>query len=356
MEKLRVAVLGSTGIVGQQFVRMLQDHPFFEIVSLTASKRAEGKKYREYVDWNVRGDVPRTMGDMVLDALDVDVLKKKEIDLAFSALPTKVAGEVEEKIAEEGIYVFSNARPHRLDKTVPILIPEINESHIDLVDYQEFDDSFIITNSNCSTAGLVFGIEPLSGYDIGSVQVVTYQSLSGAGLKGVPSMAIQGNVLPYIGGEESSMEAESGKILGRFSEDGRIVDYDRPLYASCARVAVRDGHLENVSIRLDEDLDLGEVKRALKTFEGAPQEMELPTAPKSPIVVREEENRPQPVKDVYAGKPERAEGMSVSIGRIMKKSERMINMWLLVHNTIRGAAGTSILNAEYAFETGRIER
>lgn len=347
MNKFKICVMGSTGLVGQQFIKMLDSHPFFEIVALSSSEKSVGKKYREAVDWIVGGDIPECAEDIFITNLSGEDLIKIGVKIVFSALPSEAAQEIEKVMAKEGLYIFSNASACRIYSDVPIIIPEVNPDHLELVNTQpSHGNGFVMTNSNCTTTGLVLGLKPLSNFGLESVTVTTYQALSGAGRRGVVSLDIVDNLIPYIREEEEKIERETKKILGKIGKAG-IKNADLEVNASCCRVPTRDGHLESVIVELDEDVDIKTISDTLSSFRGIPQEMKLPTAPEVPVIVRTEENRPQPLLDRDAGTPERARGMAVSVGRIRKKGKK-VNFFLLVHNTIRGAAGTCILNAELA--------
>jgi aspartate-semialdehyde dehydrogenase len=289
---------------------------------------------------------------MELQPLDVKVLRKLDIVAAFSALPSDVAADLEREAARAGVRIFSNASPHRLDEDVPLLVPEVNPDHLALLERQPTfrDGGFVVTNPNCSITGLALALKPLSdAFDIPEVHAATYQALSGAGYPGVPSLDITANVVPFIENEEEKMRREAKKILGRWS-DG-IAPSSIDVWANCVRVAVREGHLEAVSIALVEDVDPAEVARILASFRGEPQRRELPTAPKQPVIVRGEPNRPQPLLDAMAGEPTRARGMAATVGRI-RVIGRNLRFFVLSHNTIRGGAGGSILNAELAQRRG----
>lgn len=347
MNKLKVGILGCTGLVGQQFVKMLDAHPYFKIAALSSSKKSAGKSYSKAVDWIVSGDIPESVEDIMIIETSVEALVKKGVKVVFSALPSVVAKNVEKSLASEGFYVFSNASAHRMDSHVPIVIPEVNPEHLELTKAQSSQgEGFIVTNSNCSTTGLVLGLKPLLNFGLKSVTVTTYQALSGAGRHAVSSLDILDNVIPYIREEEEKIERETKKIFGRIHR-GDVKDADLEVNTSCCRVPTRDGHLESIVVELDEDVNIKTISRALSSFRGIPQHMKLPTAPKVPLIVRTEENRPQPLLDRDAGTPERARGMAVTVGRIRKKGKK-VNFFLLVHNIIRGAAGTCILNAEFA--------
>jgi len=347
MNKFKTCVMGCTGLVGQQFIKMLDAHPYFRVAALSSSKKSAGKRYREAVDWIVGGNIPECAVDIVVSNTSVENLIKKGVKVVFSALPSAVAKNIERALANEGLYVFSNASAHRMDSDVPILIPEVNPEHLALIKAQTSQGKgFIVTNSNCSTTGLVLGLKPLWKFGLKSVTVTTYQALSGAGRRGVASLDILGNIIPFIREEEEKIERETRKIFSNIHQEG-VKNAELEINASCCRVPIRNGHLESIVIELDEDVDVETISSALSSFRGIPQEMKLPTSPEAPVIVRTEENRPQPVLDRDAGAPERAKGMAVTIGRIRRKGKK-INFFLLVHNTIRGAAGTCILNAELA--------
>ena len=349
MGKIKVAILGSTGLVGQQFVRMLDRHPFFEVSALSSSPRSRGRTYEEAADWIVARTVPEDIRPVVLGDSSPETLRAAGARIVFSALPASVARETERLLAGEGFCVFTNASAFRMAPDVPILIPEVNADHLRLIEGRPSPrGGFIVANSNCSTSGLVMGLAPLIRFGLRSVTVTTYQALSGAGRRGVFSLDILGNVIPFIREEEEKIERETRKILGRI-EAGAVSDATVEVNASCARVASRDGHLESVVVELDEEPDTEEVRRAFASFRGVVQEMGLPTAPERPVIVLDGPDRPQPLLDVEAGDPERARGMAVTVGRIRKKGAK-ISFFLLVHNTIRGAAGTCVLNAELALK------
>lgn len=272
------------------------------------------------------------------------MFQEKGVKVVFSALPPGIAKKQERILADNGFAVFSNSSAYRYKSDVPILIPEVNSDHIKLIDSQQkAGKGFIITNANCSTTGLAIALKPLLKFNIRNVFVSTYQALSGAGYPGVASLSINSNVIPYINGEEGKIELETKKILGEV-QNHKIAENSIRIVSSCARVPVRDGHLESVVVKFEKEVDLFSIKKAFNNF---PRVKKLPTSPGKPIILRDEIDRPQPWKDAYAGQLNRAKGMSVTIGRL-KKQDRWIRFWLVVHNTIRGAAGNSILNAEYA--------
>jgi len=338
--RYRVGILGSTGAVGQRFIQLLASHPWFEITAVSASERNIGKSYREGAIWRLDTPLPEEVADLELVPPDP---KKMDCDIVFSALPSGEAKIIEPKFAESGFVVASNASAYRMEEDVPLVIPEVNPDHLGLIDVQRRKrkwDGFIVTNPNCSTIGLVITLKPLMQFGLHEVRVVTMQAVSGAGYEGVPSMAILDNIIPFIAKEEEKMETETKKILGEF--DGEKVKFaEIDILASCNRVPVLDGHLEAVFARMHENPSPEDVKRAFREFKG----LDTPTAPEHPIIVREEVDRPQPRLDRNAGN-----GMSVTVGRIREG----IRYMCLSHNTIRGAAGASILNAELMMKKGII--
>ncbi len=351
MSKIPAAVLGATGAIGQRFVSLLQDHPFFEPAVLCSSERKVGGRLADF--WRLE-DAPLEpdVGALEIQPLDAKVLARAGVAAAFSALPTEVAGPLESEAAQEGVKVFSNASSHRMDEDVPILVPEVNPGHLALVERQPTyrDGGFVTTNPNCSITGLSLALKPLAdAFDFSDVHVATYQALSGAGYPGVPSLDIVGNVVPFIESEEEKMRREAKKILGAW-RDG-IVPSPLDVWANCARVAVREGHLEAVSLAMEEDVEAAAIARALSSFRGEPQRLKLPTAPRTPVVVRSEPNRPQPLLDLDAGGPGRARGMAATVGRI-RVVGRNVRFFVLSHNTLRGGAGGSLLNAELAHRKG----
>lgn len=349
--KAKAVVLGATGLVGQHFVRLLEGHPYFELAGLASSPRSAGAKYGSAVPWIVGGSVPSSAAG--LDILDcaADALCSGGARVAFSALPGSVADGLEPELRRRGLFVFSNASSRRLDPDVPILVPEINPDHLELARGQASTwGGAIVTNSNCSTAGLVLVLKPLERFGLAAVTVTTFQAISGGGRRGVAAMDIAANVIPFIRDEESKMSRESRKILGRLAA-GEVRAAEFQVNASCCRVPVRDGHLLSLRLDFDRPIDAGEARQALAGFRGLAQDLRLPTAPERPVLMRDEEDRPQPVLDAMAGLPERARGMAVTVGRLRGRG-RSLNCFALVHNTIRGAAGACLLNAELAFRQG----
>lgn len=341
---VNVGILGATGMVGQRFIELLKDHPDFEITALTASKRSAGKKYEDAVTWYLDTKMPETARDIIV--VDTDPSEVRDVDIVFSALPASIALNVEPKFAEAGMTVASNAAAMRMEPDVPLVIPEVNPEHLELIEIQQKNrgwDGFIVTNPNCSTIALTMTLKPLyDEFNIERVYVSTMQAVSGAGYNGVPSMAIVDNLVPFIGEEEEKMETETLELLGDL-EDGVLNPASFGISASCHRIAVLDGHTEAVFIEMSEDFAIEEVLESFKDFRGLPQKLDLFSAPSAPLIVREEDNRPQPRMDRMAER-----GMAVSVGRIRKDESipHSLKYVLVGHNTIRGAAGASILNAE----------
>jgi aspartate-semialdehyde dehydrogenase len=355
MAKMKAAILGSSGMIGQRFAYMLNMHPYFDVIAHCASDRSSGKTLSEV--WKLSDiGLPQDLAEVKIQGTDAKALAREGVQVVFGGLPSDVAGPIEDECAEEGMAVYSNAASHRMEPDTPILVPEINPDHLASIETQKRrrrKGGYIVTNANCSITGLALGLKPLvDAYRFTDVSVATYQALSGAGYPGVPSIDILGNVLPFIKSEEEKMNAEGRKILGGYS-NGRFVDSPITIEASCARVNVRDGHLEAVFIKSDDMPDEKKIARTLAEFKSRPQELELPTAPVAPIIVRTERDRPQPLLDAGAGEPDRAGGMAISVGRI-RASKDTLRFYLLVHNTIRGGAGGSVLNAELAYKEGLI--
>ena len=337
--QIPVAVLGATGAVGQRFVQLLDGHPWFRVAELVASDRSAGKPYREAVDWRLPTALPEDVAALVVR----DYADRLDSPVVFSALPGEVAGEIEQRMAREGRAVLTNTSTHRMEPDVPLLIPEVNPDHACAIALQRRNrgwTGFIAANPNCSAIHLVLALKPLQqAFGLEAVAVTTLQAVSGAGYPGVPSLDMLDNVVPYIGGEEEKMEEETKKLLGGF--DGAFKPADLAMSAQCTRVPVRDGHTECVAVRLRDPALPEEVVAAFETFRARPQELNLPSAPKHPVVVRREPNRPQPNLDRDAER-----GMATVVGRVRPCPLLGTKFVLLGHNTIRGAAGASILNAE----------
>jgi len=349
--KFRAGILGATGIVGQRLVQLLADHPWFDLAEVAASERSSGKKYSEAAKWHLNGIMPEAAANLVVKSLEPTL----DCDFVFSALDSSVAGPAEEEFARAGYPVVSNCKNHRMSPDVPLLIPEVNAAHLDAIPIQQknrgYGSGFMVTNPNCSTAGLVLVLKPLAdAFGLEKMFVVTMQAVSGAGYPGVPALDILGNVVPFISGEEEKMEEEPQKLLGRW--DGlRFVEAGLGISAHCNRVPVENGHLECLSVILKKVATLAEVRQALANFSVSDELASLPTAVRNPVVVLEEENRPQPRRDVNAGN-----GMAAVVGRVRECPLLDVKLTLLSHNLLRGAAGAALLNAELLAARGFFSR
>jgi len=339
-QRRTVAVLGATGTVGQRFISLLADHPWFTLTALTTSDRSAGKRFADAVHWHLPTPMPDSVADMKLEPTRPELAA----DLCFSALPNEAAAEHEAALAKAGHHVFSNASHHRMDADVPNLIAEVNFAHAKaLVKQREVRGwtGSIVTNGNCTAIHLTLAIAPLHrDFGIEQLVVTTMQSISGAGYPGVPSLDVLDNVVPYIGGEEEKVVEETRKHLGGW--DGNAFTPARfPMSVHCNRVLVRDGHTETVSVKLKGSPSVDAVTESFRAFRGRPQELKLPSAPAHPIVVRTEQDRPQPLLD-----RDTERGMASSVGRIRKDAVLGLKFVVVGHNTLRGAAGASVLNAE----------
>ncbi|MBA3815973.1 MAG: aspartate-semialdehyde dehydrogenase [Parachlamydiaceae bacterium] len=344
-DKVPVVVLGATGSVGQRFIELLAKHPWFEIISISASERSVGKQYKNAVNWLMPTPLPQDIGDMVITPCQPGMPRA----LVFSALDSHVAGDIESQFAQAGFLVVSNARNHRMQSDVPLLIPEINKDHLELLKLQSYMPGGIVTNPNCSTIGLALALKPLHDrFGVAAVHIVTMQAISGAGYPGVPSMDILDNVIPYINGEEHKIETEPLKILGKL-ENNHIEPASINISAQCNRVPVSDGHMASVSIKLKTKASRSELIEAWRGFTSEVYPMGLPLAPQQPIHYFEQENYPQPKLHRNLEK-----GMAVSIGRLRECSIMDFKFSLLSHNTLRGAAGGAVLCGELLLKTGRI--
>jgi len=343
----RVGLLGATGAVGQTFIRLLTNHPWFTVTEVAASEQSAGRAYRDAVNWLSGKPIPPAVADLTVKPTAPEAL---DCDFVFSGLSSSVAGEVEKTFAEAGYPVISNAKNYRMHADVPLLLPEVNPDHSALIDNQDWGgDGFIVTNPNCSTVGLVCGLRPLmNAFEVEAVQVTMLQALSGAGYPGVPSLDAVGNVVPYIGGEEDKMAREPQKILGTLQE-GAVEPADLPVSAQCTRVPVRNGHLACTSVRFADDVGPGAVEEALRSFRSPLAGRGLPSAPDPFLQVLDAPDAPQPQRHVDAGG-----GMTVSVGRIQDCAVNDVKFVLLSHNTVRGAAGGALLNAELLVEEGRL--
>jgi aspartate-semialdehyde dehydrogenase len=340
--KRKVAVLGATGTVGQRFVSLLANHPWFELAVLTTSERNAGKRYADAVHWHLPEPIPDAARDLTLAPTAGDLAA----DLCFSALPHEAAVEWEAALAKTGHHVFSNVKTHRMDDDVPLVIAEVNADHLDALRAQRKRRGYsgsIVANGNCSAIGFSLATAPLQRtFGIERATVTTLQALSGAGYPGVASLDGLDNVVPFIGEEEEKLVEESRKFLGGW-DGSRFAPATFAMSASCNRVPVRDGHTEIISVALRGSPAIVDVVAALRAFRGKPQELALPTAPRCPVIVRDEPDRPQPVLDRDAER-----GMAVSVGRVRADPVLGVTFVALSHNVVRGAAGASVLNAELA--------
>ncbi len=340
MKRVKVGILGATGMVGQRFVQLLENHPWFEVTSLCASQKSAGKLYSQAAVWRTSPKIPSYAASLRVE------LCKPIIDtqIVFSGLDSSVAGEIEDDFANNGYIVVSNSKNHRMHKDVPLTIAEVNPGHLSLITAQKKrrkSKGFIVTNPNCTTIGLAMVLKPLhDAFGVKRVSVCTMQALSGAGYPGVAALDAIDNVVPYIDDEEEKVEIEPLKLLGKISV-GMVLNAPIKISASCNRVAVKDGHMESVEIDFVNKPSLNQVIKVLKDFKGDTAKLNLPSAPKNPIIYMPDVDRPQPVldRDINGG-------MSIVVGRIRKSNVFDVKLTLLVHNTIRGAAGAAILNAE----------
>jgi aspartate-semialdehyde dehydrogenase len=352
---VKAALLGATGAVGQRYINMLPSHPYIRLEVLMGGESA-GKKYGQAVNWLFGDAMNPEMAEKVVRSARPE--SAEGCDVVFSALPTEVAKEVETKFADAGFMVISEASAHRMDPDVPLMIPEINAEHLKLMETQRKtrgwkDGAGIVTTPNCTATGLAMVLKPLID-DFGAKKaiVTTMQALSGAGFPGVPSLSITENVIPYIKNEEEKVALEAKKILGTLN-NGHIKQSPLTMGISCNRVAVIDGHMETLYAELSGEITPREAEKSLEGFRGEPQRLKLPTAPKQPIIVRKENDRPQPRLDRMSGS---VPGMSVVVGRVRNGIDgRSLQLTLLSHNTIRGAAGTAILMAELMATEGYLE-
>lgn len=347
LAKRRVGILGATGTVGQRVIHMLRNHPYFKVTALAASDRSEGKRFADVCNWKL----PFEMPDAVKNVKVFGCKPPLDCDVVISSLPSSIAVAAEGAFAAAGYPVISNSSSYRMPDDVPLVVPEINPDHLDIIPYQQkkrgYDKGYLVTNPNCTTIGLVMVLAPLhKAFGLEAVMMTSMQAISGAGYPGEPSMDIIDNVIPHIGGEEEKVEMEPQKILGKLTRT-KIVSAPFLVSAQCNRVAVQDGHLESVRIKLKKKATVEQVIAALESFTGLPQELKLPTAPAQPIIVRSEKDRPQPRLDRDAGN-----GMTTVVGRISKDTIFDFKLTLISHNTVRGAAGAALLNAELLVAKG----
>jgi aspartate-semialdehyde dehydrogenase len=340
MKKLQIGILGATGVVGQRFIQMLEHHPWFEVAWLAASDRSEGKLYSEAARWRLKTPIPTAVSKMKVSPATPDGAPK----IIFAALDSSIAAELEPRFAEAGCAVVSNSSALRMQDDVPLVIPEVNSGHVKLIDIQAWrkkSGGYVVTNPNCSAIGLVLALAPLhQKFGLETVMAVTMQAVSGAGYPGVASLDILGNVIPFIKNEEEKMEEETKKLLGNVN-GSKVIPGAFAMSAQCNRVAVEDGHTESISIRLKKKASHDEIIEAWNEYRSEPQELKLPSAPDRPVVYLEASDRPQPRFDVDMGA-----GMTTAVGRLRPCSVLDWKFTVLSHNTIRGAAGAALLNAE----------
>ena len=345
MAQIEVGILGATGTVGQRFIELLAKHPWFKVTWLGASERSSGKKFSDATAWRLPAELPADVAKLVVETAAPGNAPK----VMFSGLDSSVASEVEGAFANAGHIVISNAKNYRQDETVPLMIPEINADHLKLLDRQQAARGWkgrIVTNPNCSVIALTLALAPLRQFGLKSTLVTTQQAISGAGYPGVASWDILGNVIPFISGEEDKFEPETQKILGRIV-NGAVDNHPVVVSATATRVPVRDGHTVSASVKLDQKVTAEAIIAAFNGFRGRPQELKLPSAPAQPVVYLSEANRPQPALDV-----DRGGGMAVTVGRLRACPVLDYKFVALGHNTIRGAAGAAILNAELMHREG----
>lgn len=343
--KMEVGVLGATGMVGQHFVKFLNGHPWFDLKWVGASDRSSGKAYRDATSWRLEGAMPTGVANLKVE----DCKPGNAPKLVFSAMDASVATDIERAFAEAGHIVVSNSRNHRMEPDVPLLVPEVNPDHLKSIPLQQKNRGWkgqIATNPNCSTIVLTLALGAIKQFGINRIVVTTMQAISGAGYPGVASMDINANVIPFIGNEEEKMETETQKILGDFV-DGAFRPHPMKVSAHCNRVPVVDGHTETVSVEFSNKVTAADLIAAFNSYRSVPQEKNLPSAPKQPVIYMEEPNRPQPRRDV-----ERERGMAVFVGRLRPCPVFDWKFICLGHNTVRGAAGAAVLNAELMISEG----
>jgi aspartate-semialdehyde dehydrogenase len=340
MKKIPVGILGATGVVGQRFIQMLEHHPWFEVAWLAASDRSEGKVYAEAARWRLKTAIPGDVAKMQVSPATPEGAPK----VIFAALDSGIAAELEPRFADAGCAVVSNSSALRMQEDVPLVIPEVNAGHIKLIDIQGWrkkSGGYVVTNPNCSAIGLVLALAPIhQRFGLETVMAVTMQAISGAGYPGVASLDILGNVIPFIKNEEEKMEEETKKLLGQVN-GSKVIPGGFAMSAQCNRVAVEDGHTESISIRLKKKAKPEEIIESWKAYRAEPQELKLPSAPERPVVYLEANDRPQPRFDIDMGA-----GMTTVVGRLRPCSVLDWKFTVLSHNTIRGAAGAALLNAE----------
>jgi aspartate-semialdehyde dehydrogenase len=349
-DRLPTAILGASGYIGQHFARLLAQHPAFAPPILVGSERSQDRPLEEV--WQLTEEPPQELRAERLRRLSPAQLQRMGVRLVFGAVPSGLAGPIETECRRRGIHVFTNAADHRLDPDVPLLVPEVNASHLRALGRSSKRRALLVTNPNCTATGLVLGLAPVWALlHPKAVHATTYQAVSGAGFPGVSSLSIADNVVPYIPREEEKVAEESNRILG-VARKGRVVPVGVPFLANCARVDVRDGHLEAVTVEAQRRPSIGDLKRAWAEFDPL-KALRLATAPHPPIELRAQLDRPQPSRDRWAGHPERARGMAAVVGRI-RWDPPYLRFFVLSHNAVRGGAGGSVLNAELADAWGML--
>ena len=347
MAKRRVGILGATGTVGQRVIHLLRNHPYFEVTALAASDRSEGKRFVDACNWKLPFEMPDAVKEIKVQAIKPPL----NCDFVISSLPSDLALATEHEFAAAGYPVISNSSSYRMDEYVPLVVPEINPDHLDMIPIQQkkrgYKTGYIVTNPNCTTIGLVLALAPLQkAFGLEAVMMTSMQAISGAGYPGVASMDIIDNVMPHPGDEEEKVEEEPQKIMGKFSRN-KFIAAPFIVSAQCNRVPVQDGHLESVRVKLKKKTTVEKVIAAFASYSGLPQELKLPTAPEFPVIVRTEKDRPQSRLDRDA-----QNGMATVVGRIGKDTIFDFKFTLVSHNTVRGAAGAAILNAELLVAKG----
>jgi len=345
MDKIRVSLLGSTGMVGQKMVKILSNHPYIELVKVSGSPPKVGKRYAESVKWVEEGEIPEQVAEMRM--VSTEPTDHRDVDFVLSALPNDVAEGAKLKLVKEGVNVISNASPFRMDEDVPLINPELNWNHIELAKEQRRRGwkGMMIKNPNCTSAILSLAMKPvLESVEHGRIYITTMQSVSGAGYSGLPFMAMQDNVIPYIKGEEEKVHKESEKMLGTL-EDGKLKRRVLDMEVTTVRVPVRVGHMGVITVETKSEVDVDYLKKSLREFKSLPQQRNLPTAPRSPIILRDEEDRPQPARDLGQ------DDMAVHVGRI-RSTGKALRLVVLGNNLVRGAAGITVLTLEVMRELG----
>lgn len=354
MHSFNVGILGATGAVGQKFIRLLRNHPWFSIKALGASKRSAGKPYKQAVHWIEDIELPAEVSNIQVTTCEPEHFE--DVDFVFSGLDSSVAGDIEQAFAKAGFPVISNAKNHRMFDNVPLLVPEVNPDHIEMIKSQEFTSDgsgWIVTNPNCVCVPLSMSLRPLyDAFGIESVVVTSMQAVSGAGYPGVPSLDILGNAVPFIGGEEDKIDTEPLKLLGQLNANGTVTGADFGVQSTAVRIPTVEGHLLSVAVKLKEKpSNIAEVSSAVESWKSPIADLDLPSAPEQPVKIYEEDRHPQP--RLHAT---REGGMQLGMGRLRAGSVFDVSYIALAHNTIRGAAGGAILNAELLAEKGFLKK